>query len=148
MFSGSGYTTKQLRRLPDVWISCKLNMASVNWQFICAIFDSSRIRTSGSLCSSLELLSNPEYMSIAVGISLLSCIKGDIYVRSILLPTMAAIFDFRFAQTSDSISTGLTELLTPKTWVYPLEFRSYVVYKQRYEHSRFEGCHFGFHTSD
>ena len=28
MFSGSGYTTRSLLRLPDVWISCELKMAS------------------------------------------------------------------------------------------------------------------------
>ena len=55
-------------------------MAAVNWQSICAIFDSSQIHTSGSLCSSLVLLPDPENMSIAVGIVLLSCIEAEIYV--------------------------------------------------------------------
>ena len=45
MFSGSGYTTRLLRRLSDVWISCELKMASVNRKLMCAIFDSSQIQT-------------------------------------------------------------------------------------------------------
>ena len=45
MFSGKGYTTKLLRRLPDVWIGCKLKMASVHQKLLCAIFDSLQIHT-------------------------------------------------------------------------------------------------------
>ena len=139
MFSGSGYTTRAPRRLPDVWISCKLKMATVNWKSFCAIFDSLQIHASGSFRSSLVLSPDPENMlslefrcyhvyklryavcriyfrvqaaifdfsqihtpgslrscliawldpenmGIVVGISLLSCIEAEIYVRSFLLP--------------------------------------------------------------
>ena len=57
---GPGNTTRQLRRLPDVQISCELNMASVNCKLICAIFDSSQIHASSSLRSSLVVLPDPK----------------------------------------------------------------------------------------
>ena len=69
MFSGKGYTTRLLRRLPDVRISCELKMASINWKLICAI-NSLQIHASGSLRSCLVLLPDPENMGIVVGISL------------------------------------------------------------------------------
>ena len=40
MFSGSSYTTRLLRKPPEVWISFKLKMSSVNRKFLSAIFDS------------------------------------------------------------------------------------------------------------
>ena len=53
MFSGSDYTTRAPRRLPDVWISSELKVACVNWKLICVIFISSQIHASGNLYSSL-----------------------------------------------------------------------------------------------
>ena len=86
MFSWSGYTTRLVRKLPDVWTYEKLNMAAVNRKLMYAVLDSSQIHTSSSLRSSLVLLPDPENMDIAVGISLLSCIQADICVISHLLP--------------------------------------------------------------
>ena len=40
MFLGSSNTTRQLRRPPDVWISCEVKMSSVNRKLLRAIFDS------------------------------------------------------------------------------------------------------------
>ena len=51
-----------------------------------AFFETRHIRTSDSLLISLSVLPDPENMSIAVEISLLSCIEAEIYVISFLLP--------------------------------------------------------------
>ena len=51
MFLGSGYTTRLLRKLPDVWTNEKSKIASVNRKLMYTIFDSSQIRTSSSLRS-------------------------------------------------------------------------------------------------
>jgi len=40
MFSGPGNKTRLLRRPPNVWISCDIQMACVNWKFTGATFDS------------------------------------------------------------------------------------------------------------
>ena len=79
MFSGSGYTNRLLRKLPDVWTNEELKMTSVNRKLMYAILDSSQIHTSSSLCSSLVLLSDPKNMGIAVGVSLLSSVQAEIY---------------------------------------------------------------------
>ena len=55
MFSGLGYTTRLLRRLPDVWISCELTMSFVNRKLLSAIFDSLQLCTSSGFRSSLIL---------------------------------------------------------------------------------------------
>ena len=85
MFSGSGYTTRLLRTLFDVWTYEQIKMASVDRKLMYAIFDSSQIHTSSSLCSSLVLLPYPENLDIAFGISLLSSIETEIvrYFRCI-----------------------------------------------------------------
>ena len=67
MFSGLGYTTRQMCRLSDVWISCELKVACVDRKLIRAIFNSSQIHSSSSLRSSLVFLPDPENMGIAVG---------------------------------------------------------------------------------
>ena len=56
------------------------------------------------------MLPDPENMGGAVGIVLLSCIEAEIYVISFYFWLMAAIFNFRHAQTSDSIPNGLSVL--------------------------------------
>ena len=58
----------------------------------------------------LSVRPDPENMGIVVGICLLSCMRDEIYV---LLPVIAAIFDFRHTYTSDSIPTSLYVLLDP-----------------------------------
>ena len=59
---------------------------SIYFQLMAAIFDFPLIRTLGSLPSSLVVLPDRENMGIAVGISLLSRIRAEIYVISYLLP--------------------------------------------------------------
>ena len=86
MFSGSGYTTRLLRKLPDVRTHEELKMAAIYRKLICAIFDSSQIHTTNCLCTSPVLLPDPKNMGIAVGMSLLSCIEAEICIISYLLP--------------------------------------------------------------
>jgi len=50
------------------------------------IFALQHTRTLDSIPSSLYLLRNPENMGVAVGFSLLSCIRAEIYVISDPLP--------------------------------------------------------------
>ena len=50
------------------------------------IFDFRHTQTSDSILTRLSLLRNSENMGITVEISLLSCIKAEIYVMSFLLP--------------------------------------------------------------
>ena len=71
-----------------------------------AIFDCRLTRTMDSLPTSISALSDPENMGIAVGISSLSCIRAEVTLFPILFRFMAVIFDFRQAQTSDSIPTS------------------------------------------
>jgi len=47
-----------------------------------AIFDIRHTQTSDYIRTSLVVLPDPENMSLAVGISLLSCIRAEIYVFS------------------------------------------------------------------
>jgi len=68
-----------------------------------AIFDFFLIRTSDSLRGSLVVLPDLENMGIAVGISLLSCIETELRLISFF---SAAILDFWFPVSSDSISDG------------------------------------------
>ena len=77
-------------------------------------FDFRHTRTSDSIPTSLNVLPDPGNMGLAVGIALLSCIRAEIYVISYLLRLMAAIFDFRHAQTLDSIPTSLLMLPDPE----------------------------------
>ena len=51
-----------------------------------AISDLQRTKTSDSIQTSLIVLPDPENMGIAVGISLLSRLRAEIYVISYLLP--------------------------------------------------------------
>ena len=66
------------------------------------------------LQSSLVVLPDLENIGIAVGISLLSCIRADLYVMSFLLPVMAAIFNLRHTHTSVNILFCLPELPDPE----------------------------------
>jgi len=66
--------------------------------------------TSGSIGTSYTELLNLENVEI----SLLSLVRAEIYVISYLLSVMAAIFDLRHTQTSDSIPTSLSVLPNPK----------------------------------
>ena len=81
MFSGSDNETRQLWRLPDV-----LKMAHTNFRVTDAIFSSQLVHTSGSLCSSLVVLPDPENMGVAVGISLLSCAQVELRVLTFCGP--------------------------------------------------------------
>jgi len=51
-----------------------------------AIFDIQQNPTEDSIPSSLSVLLDPENMGVAVGISLLACIRAEIYVMSYPLP--------------------------------------------------------------
>ena len=55
-----------------------------------------------------------ENMGIAVEISLLSCIRAEIYVVPYLLPVMAANFDFQYTQTSVRLLKSLFVLSDPE----------------------------------
>ena len=65
-----------------MWISCELQMTSVNWEVICVIFIFLQIHASGSLYSSLVLLPDSENMGLVVVISLLSCTQAEMCVIS------------------------------------------------------------------
>ena len=53
MYSGSGYTTRLLQRLPDVLISCESTMSFGNRKLLNAFFDSLQLQASNGLRSSL-----------------------------------------------------------------------------------------------
>ena len=57
---------------------------------------------------------NPENMGIAVGISLVSCIKAEKTLFLFYIQLMAAIFDFRHTRTSNSIPISLFVLPDPE----------------------------------
>ena len=75
-----------------------------------AIFYFWHTRTSDSIPTSIFVFPDPENMGIAVEISLPSRIEAEIYVMSFLFRIMAAIFDFRLTQTSESLSISLSVL--------------------------------------
>ena len=77
-------------------------------------FDFRHTRTSDSIPTSLNVLPDPGNMGLAVGIALLSCIRAEIYVISYLLRLMAAIFDFRHTQMSNSLATSLSVVPDPE----------------------------------
>jgi len=58
----------------------------MHFQLMAAIFALRHTRTEDNIPSSLYLLSEPGNMGIAVGISLLSCKRAEIYVISYALP--------------------------------------------------------------
>jgi len=65
------------------------------FRLMAAIFDFSLIRTSDSLRSSLVVSPDLENMSIAVGISLISCIETELRLISFfLLPSWISDFGF------------------------------------------------------
>jgi len=51
-----------------------------------AIFDFQQAQTYKSIPTTLSVLPDPENMCVAVGISLLSCIRAEMYAMSYLLP--------------------------------------------------------------
>ena len=60
----------------------------VYFRLLAAIFDFRHIQTSDSILTSFSVLPDPENMGLAVGISLLSCLRAEIYVLSFLLPVI------------------------------------------------------------
>ena len=72
-----------------------------------AIFDLQHTQSSDSIQTSLIVLPDPENSGKAVGISLLSPIRAEIYVTSYLLSVNDAILDLRRNQTSDIISISI-----------------------------------------
>ena len=58
----------------------------VYFRFMAVIFDFRHTRTSDSLGSSLFVLPDPKNMCVAVGMSLLSCVRAKINVIPFLLP--------------------------------------------------------------
>ena len=79
------------------------------------IFDLQLTQASESIHISLSVLPDPENVDIAVGILLLSRIhelKWSLF--RIYFRLMAAIFDLRLTQTSESIHTNFSVLSDPK----------------------------------
>ena len=74
-------------------------LCNIYFRLMAAIFDIPLIRTLGSLRSSLVVLPDSEIVGIAVGISLLSCIRAEAYVISYLLPVNGC--HIRFSTYSD-----------------------------------------------
>jgi len=68
-----------------------------------------------SIHSSQYLLSDPGNMGAAVWISLLSCIRAEIYVKHIHFRVNAANFDLRHTQTSNSIPISIACFMGLKT---------------------------------
>ena len=64
-----------------------------------AIFDFRHTQSSDSISTSLSVLSEPEKMGIAVGISLLLWLKAEIYVISFLLPVLSRHFGYLVGAT-------------------------------------------------
>ena len=58
------------------------------FRLMAAIFDFRRAQTLDNTPTSLFVLPDPENIGIAVGISLLSWLKAEIYVISYLLPVL------------------------------------------------------------
>jgi len=89
MFSRSGKPIGLLRIMHYVWNkkkSKKYSIFHIYFWSMAAIFDFSHVRTSDSLRNSLFASLDIENMGIAVGISLISCRKAEIYVISYPLP--------------------------------------------------------------
>ena len=94
-------------------------MSYIYFRLMAAIFDFQHTQTSDSTLTCLYILPDPENMGISVGISLLSCIEAEMCVMSyIYFWLMAAIFDFKHIQTSDSILTSLCMLPDPRKHGY------------------------------
>ena len=113
----------------------RYELCHIYFQLQAAIFEFSQIHTLNSPCSSLIMQPDPENMGIAIGISLLSCIRAEIYIYVISLCT--------FGQWPPSLISDIPGrrrifplvflcCLTPKTCVQLLEFRCYHVYELRY----------------
>ena len=86
------------------------------FRLMAAIFDLRQTQSLIVFPNNLSVLPDPENINsiIAVGMSLLSCLRAEIYVISYVLLVMAAIFDSRHTQTSDSIPINLSVLPNPE----------------------------------
>ena len=106
-FRESDYTTRAPWRLPNVWISFELKMASVNWKPYLIPYKSTHRAV---------LLPDPENMGIAVGIPFLSCIQAEICVMlcHIYFRLQATISDFLQIHTSSSLCSSLVLLPDPE----------------------------------
>ena len=67
-----------------IW-KLRYTLCHIYFRLQATVFEFSEIHTSDSSRSSLIMYFDPENMAIAVGISLLSCIRAEIYVISSLL---------------------------------------------------------------
>jgi len=67
-------------------LSCIRAEFPIYFRLMVAIFDLRHAHTWNRIPSSLSVLPEPGNMGVAVGISLLSCIRAEIYVFSYLLP--------------------------------------------------------------
>ena len=99
IFSGSGYTTRLLRRPPDVCTCCKFTMSFVNRKLLSANFDSPQLYTPNGFRRSLVLRSDPENKSTAVENLLLSSIQAKICNMAYPLPVNGR--NLRFPSYSD-----------------------------------------------
>ena len=119
MFSGWGYMIRLLWELFDVWISENSKMAACNRKqisynaYLSLYIRQERIANGRTHVFGVRQLDQsspqPENMGIAVGNSLLSCIRAELYVN-VYFRLTAAIFYFRHTQTSDSVTTILSVL--------------------------------------
>ena len=79
-------------------------------------------------------IAHPENKGIALEISLLTCIKAEIYVISSLLPVNGRHYCFvTYTDVGQSSHQSLRSCPSSKTWVQPFEFRCYHVYELSYK---------------
>ena len=91
------------------------------YRLVTAIFDFRHTQTSDGIPTSLFVLPHPENMGIAVGISLLSCIRTEIRVTTLFQPpSWISGFHFHLAV----LLIAPLRSLTPKTSEWPSEFCS------------------------
>jgi len=85
-------------------------------------------RTLDSIPSSLSVLPDPGNMGVAVGISLLSCIRAEIYIISYVLPVNGRHLDLWHTYTSNSIIILYCVFYGTKNVLLPLKLCCYHVY--------------------
>ena len=87
-----------------------------------AIFDLRRTQTSDSIPTSLSVLPDPENMGIAVGITLLSCIRAEINVSSYVPPVNGRHLWFTTYAYVGQYSHEYLRVANPENMVLSLEF--------------------------
>jgi hypothetical protein len=88
-------------------------LCHIYFRLIAVIFNFSLIRTSDRVRGSLIVLPDLENMSVAVGLSMLSCTQADKDVNTYQLPVNSRHLDFRHTQLLDSLHSCPLVLLSP-----------------------------------